>query len=431
MNEQNNIFIVIGQWLQKRQNDKNPPKTIDVWQKWLPTPGNILFTLVGIAILIGTQSVWARPTQSPTGSSTSTISYQGRLVNAEGNPITDLVSMEFRIYSVPSGGTFLWEEYWTGNNAVNVSDGLFHVMLGSFDTTLPSAIAGHDELYLGITVGTDTEMLPRIQLGSVPFSMQAMTVPDGSITGSKLANDAVTGEKILDGQISSSDVNFNFAGSTSLGGPASDLECTDCVSGSEIQNGQVSSADVDFNYAGSASKGGAANVANDLSCTNCVSSGEIQDGQVSSSDVSFNYAGSSSKGGAADNLTCSNCISTGEIQNGQVGTGDLANNAVTSEKIQDGAVTQAEAPSLVKSSNGNSQKIQYGSGTISSSKCNGTGYYCTDITLPEAFQNSSYKVVVTGEKRFDFLVINKTTTGFRVRSDIQGYHDFDWIAIGK
>jgi hypothetical protein len=56
---------------------------------------------------------------------------------------------------------------------VDVSDGLFNVMLGSINNTLASAIEGYDELYLGITVEADSEMEPRVQLGSVPFAMMA------------------------------------------------------------------------------------------------------------------------------------------------------------------------------------------------------------------------------------------------------------------
>jgi hypothetical protein len=69
------------------------------------------------------------------------------------------------------------------------------VMLGSIDNTLAAAIEGHDELYLGITVGTDSEMEPRVQLGSVPFSMQALRVPDGAITAEMIADGAVTQAK--------------------------------------------------------------------------------------------------------------------------------------------------------------------------------------------------------------------------------------------
>ena len=65
---------------------------------------------------------------------------------------------------------------------------------------LPQAIiAGHDQLFLGITVGTDDEMLPRVQLGSVPFAVQALTVPDGSVTAAKIAEGAVTHSKLSPG----------------------------------------------------------------------------------------------------------------------------------------------------------------------------------------------------------------------------------------
>jgi hypothetical protein len=44
-------------------------------------------------------------------------------------------------------------------------------------------------------VGTDDEMAPRVQLGSVPFAVQALTVPDGSVTTGKIADGAVTQAK--------------------------------------------------------------------------------------------------------------------------------------------------------------------------------------------------------------------------------------------
>jgi hypothetical protein len=181
--------------------------------KWfLPNGGTVLLIL----LLIATQSLWAQSLPGPTITSTSTISYQGRLADANGNPLTGVYNMEFRIYSHPTAGEPLWSEYWTGGNSVQISDGLFNVMLGSMNTSLVSAIQGNNELYLGITVGSDTEMSPRIQLGSVPFSMQALTVPDNSITGAKIVENsissreiaavAVSSEHIIDNAISSSKI---------------------------------------------------------------------------------------------------------------------------------------------------------------------------------------------------------------------------------
>lgn len=167
-------------------------KSFRIARWFLPNGGSILLVL----LLVFTQSVWATAPQSPLATSTSTISYQGRLANAVGDPLTGVYNLEFRIYDVPTGGVPLWEELWTGGNSVQISDGLFNVMLGSLDPTLASAIEGFNELYLGITVGTDSEMSPRVQLGSVPFSMQAMTVPDGSVTTAKIADGAVTQVKL-------------------------------------------------------------------------------------------------------------------------------------------------------------------------------------------------------------------------------------------
>ena len=75
-------------------------------------------------------------------------------------------------------------------------DGLFNVMLGSLTPIPASLITAHSSLFLGITVGTDDEMAPRVQLGSVPFAVQALTVPDGSVTVEKLADGAVTQTKL-------------------------------------------------------------------------------------------------------------------------------------------------------------------------------------------------------------------------------------------
>ena len=63
--------------------------------------------------------------------------------------------MEFRLYDTPISTTPLWAEFWTGGNAVNVSDGLFSVMLGSINTGLSAVVQSHSELYLGITIGTE------------------------------------------------------------------------------------------------------------------------------------------------------------------------------------------------------------------------------------------------------------------------------------
>jgi len=206
MNEQKSPLVemaeVIDRYLRRpgpQEAGAPPAKRGSRWLRWLgrqmiPNLGTLLLVMV---LLVAVPSL-AAPLRAPLyTTSTSTISYQGRLADSAGNPLTGKYDLEFRIYDVPTGGTPLWTEMWTGGNAVDVSDGLFNVMLGSINNTLASAIEGHDELYLGITVGTDSEMTPRVQLGSVPFSFQAMTAQSlsGQIATQQIADSAVTSRK--------------------------------------------------------------------------------------------------------------------------------------------------------------------------------------------------------------------------------------------
>jgi len=158
-----------------------------------------------VAGLLWASNAGALPLRAPTTASTSTgtIAYQGRLADADGNPLTGTYNMIFRLYDVASGGVPLWTEQWTGSNGVQVSDGLFNVMLGSLTQLPQNVITDHDTLWLGITVGTDDEMEPRVQLGTVPFAVQALTVPDGAVTTAKIADGAVTTAKIADKTITS------------------------------------------------------------------------------------------------------------------------------------------------------------------------------------------------------------------------------------
>ena len=161
--------------------------------KWLPTPGNVIFTLLVGAILL--YIVYQEPVRGAANSpqaSTNTISYQGQLTNATGSPLNGDYDLTFRLYNVANGGMALWTEQWIGANNVTVTDGLFHVMLGSI-TSIPQTIfTDNNTLWLGVKVGADSEMVPRIQLTSAPYPIQAQTVPNGSITTEKILDGAVT-----------------------------------------------------------------------------------------------------------------------------------------------------------------------------------------------------------------------------------------------
>jgi hypothetical protein len=168
---------------------------------WLPSRGNFLLTALTVSALLFANRAGALTLFAPNTSSTQVMPYQGRLAAAGGAPLTGNYAMTFALYDVAMGGVPLWSETWTGPNSVTVRDGLFNVALGSLAAIPQSAIANRANIWLGITVGSDTEMNPRVQLGSVPFAVQALTVPDGAITTAKIADGSVTATKLANDAI--------------------------------------------------------------------------------------------------------------------------------------------------------------------------------------------------------------------------------------
>lgn len=95
----------------------------------------------------------------------TTIHYQGYLTDASAVPQNAELAMRFRLYTDASGGAAAWDET---HGSVSVQSGRFSVELGS-NSAFPADLFTVP-LYLGITVGADAEMTPRLRLGSVPYA---------------------------------------------------------------------------------------------------------------------------------------------------------------------------------------------------------------------------------------------------------------------
>lgn len=105
----------------------------------------------------------------------SKVSYQGKLTNNSGVPIHGNTAIQFSLYTADSGGAAIWSENYDGNSGrpiINVVNGHFSVELGTISALSKSEFS-HAALYLGIKVGSDSEMTPRISLLSSPFSFQS------------------------------------------------------------------------------------------------------------------------------------------------------------------------------------------------------------------------------------------------------------------
>lgn len=113
------------------------------------------------------------------------INYQGYLTAAGGTPVNATVSMVLNLYNAGTGGAALYTEMQT----VTVTNGVFNVAIGAV-TPLP--LPFDVPYWLGVTVGADAEMTPRLPIAASAYAIRAAsteslaagaTIPASQITG--------------------------------------------------------------------------------------------------------------------------------------------------------------------------------------------------------------------------------------------------------
>lgn len=124
-----------------------------------------------------------------------TISYQGFLTDASDSPVNGDQILTLSLYEVPAEGSFIWQEV----KVVSVTEGVFNTYLGSEN---PLILPFDKPYWLGIKVGSSsTELVPRIQLSTSPYSLTSLSVIDSVITTSSLVDSAVTAKKIAPNEV--------------------------------------------------------------------------------------------------------------------------------------------------------------------------------------------------------------------------------------
>ena len=97
-----------------------------------------------------------------------TLNLHGRLTDSSGSPISGSQNIVFKIYDLQTGGTTLYD---SGTLPVSVdSNGVYNVDLVNVNLDFSG------DYYLGIKVGADSEMSPRINLTSSPYSFRAQNI---------------------------------------------------------------------------------------------------------------------------------------------------------------------------------------------------------------------------------------------------------------
>lgn len=173
-----------------------------------------------------------------------TLSYQGILTDASGNPVADGTSVvTFNFYNVATGGTAI---AGTTRGPINVTTtkGLFTVVIGD-GTANNAALPGtlfNSEFWVGVTVGVGgTELSPRVRMTAVPYAYRAQVantldagatvvgsqitdgtvstsdLADAAVTAPKLAANSVTSASITDGSVTTTDITDGAITNTKLG----------------------------------------------------------------------------------------------------------------------------------------------------------------------------------------------------------------------
>src|SRR3989338_6219845 len=104
------------------------------------------------------------------------LSFQGRLTDSLSNPITTATKTQFRLYNTDTGGTALYDSGLC--TLTPDQDGIFSVLIGKDcgSEIANSIFTENQNVYLGITAGTDSEMKPRQQIANVAYAINAETL---------------------------------------------------------------------------------------------------------------------------------------------------------------------------------------------------------------------------------------------------------------
>ena len=134
-----------------------------------------------LALVLGVTGAWAGPEVGPFGTPlvpavvvSDTISYQGRLLDGDGDPVDGTRVMTFSLYAASSGGGSLWSDAFP----VSLDKGLFNAYLD-----VDPALFDGQALWLGVQVEGETqEMTPRQPLLPAPYAFSLR--PGATVSGS-------------------------------------------------------------------------------------------------------------------------------------------------------------------------------------------------------------------------------------------------------
>jgi hypothetical protein len=270
-----------------------------------------------------------------------TISFQGVLADAAGTLIPDgPQDLTISIYDVATGGTPLFSE----TQRVTVVRGVFNAIIGATDPAgIPAAIAFDMPYYLGVRVGSGTELAPRTPFTSVPYALNAAMAQRAIVANTAdtatWAMTADTTANIRGGHVVS--VNGQQGAIEFLGQGATTVTRTGnqfIIRSTDTSSGGIRRID---NFDGSL----VIDPPQGPFVTMFIREGGVQthhlrDLSVTTSKLAIGAVGTNQIADAAitNPKLAPNAVTSDKIMDGTIVTADLADNSVTSPKIVDGQV---------------------------------------------------------------------------------------------
>ncbi len=163
----------------------------------------IKFLAIFFVIFFISQGVIEKNANAVVGVS-SKLSYQGRLTDASGSPLSGTYYVCFALYDAATVGTKLWPTGVPTNNAVTVTNGVFNASVGVSDS-LTFDFSTNDTIYLNVGVSATNvacdnaaveNLTPRQRVDATAYARVAYSVYGGDVqvgTGTGV----VSGQKLL------------------------------------------------------------------------------------------------------------------------------------------------------------------------------------------------------------------------------------------
>lgn len=166
--------------------------------------GTLIAIILGLTYGLYSQAISKAKSELAYSTATATVragrvlSFQGRLTDSVGNPITASTNITFKFFNSSIGGSELYNSS-VGNSQVVVPDenGIFSVVIGkTHGTEIPSSVFSENaEVWLEITAGGET-MSPRQQIATVAYALNSETLQGLPPSASGLKDTVL----VIDGQ---------------------------------------------------------------------------------------------------------------------------------------------------------------------------------------------------------------------------------------